>query len=257
MNEKIPVSLDEFLSEISASLSSTSGEAALRRINTERVLRLTLEEIVSQRHDLQIRILSDSRLAGQLGADILMQIDDYEIRLALIDAPSNQINLTTRQLETFWTLFEENPSTEAIILTWTTEELLSQKLSLNTIDYLRDNPTHISAYLKKVKSLPDVIEEILDMHMRVWETASISSNNIPKSLIDIRQIFEKHLSKELKNEQKKSFRNKERKDAARYLDLIEDQESNIIINVLNDALRGQKDKVLVPNLCQVVKRGGQ
>src|SRR5271157_5077653 len=135
MNSK-PASFEEFFSEISASLREGSGEASLRRINTERVLKLVLDDIVEQRHDVQIRVLNDHRISGSVGADILMQIDDYDIRLEILDTPDNTCRLTRDQIIRFKEIFEENPSTETLVLTWTTYDLLSIQLSLSLIDQM-------------------------------------------------------------------------------------------------------------------------
>jgi len=251
----LPGSFDDFLAEISASLSSSSGEAALRRINAERVLRLALEEIVQQRHDLQIRVLADSRIAGQAGADILMQIDDYELRLALLDAPMGNLDLTIEQLEGFRSVFEENPSTEVMVLTWTTEELQSQKLNLQIIEYLKAHPEQLSRYLAKVKPLQDVIREILTDHMKVWDAVIASPTASTLAATDVRTLFERHIKTSIKAARERSYRNVERKMAA--LRLSEEQEISMLSSVLAEALQGMPSKYLAGRLAQLPKRGGR
>ena len=76
----IPDSFDNYLAEISKSLTGSSGEETLRRINAERILKIFSEDIVQDYPELHIRFLTDNRIAGQSGADLLMQVDDYEIR---------------------------------------------------------------------------------------------------------------------------------------------------------------------------------
>ncbi len=252
---QLPSSLDDFLSEISASLEGSTGEAALRRINSERVLRLALEEIVQQRHDLQIRILADRRIAGQAGADLLMQIDDYEIRLALLDAPSGKPELIPDQLKHFRVIFVENPSTEAVVLTWSTEDLLSQKLNLQIVEYLRAQPGQIAAYLQKARSLPDVIADILASHMRIWDFGLETPAESSLASGDIRKLFEEHFKMILIQEREKSYKTPERKEAA--LQINEEKELSLLNKALEDALQGQLSSALSNRLTQLARRGGK
>ncbi|MGE5221435.1 MAG: hypothetical protein ACM3PY_03300 [Omnitrophica WOR_2 bacterium] len=252
---KLPGSLDDFISEISASLEGSSGEVVLRRINTERVLHLALEEIVQQRHDLQIRVLADSRIAGQSGADLLMQIDDYEIRLALIDAPVGNPELIPGQLNGFRGVFEENPSTEVMVLTWTTEDLLSQKLNLEIIEYLIAHPDQIAFFLEKSRPLNDVIADILASHMKVWDFILEPPAGGSFASGDISKLFEDHFKKNLEMERERSFKNIERKAAALRLD--EKKEISILNNALEDALQGQLARSLASRLTQFTRRGGK
>jgi hypothetical protein len=93
MNEQTPLSINDFLSELRASLSQADGDAALRRINAERLLQLVADEFIDAFPADRIRVLPDSRLVGESGADILLQIDDYDIRLELFDAEEGKPNL--------------------------------------------------------------------------------------------------------------------------------------------------------------------
>lgn len=255
MMSKLPGSLDDFISEISASLGGSSGEAMLRRINTERTLHLALEEIVQQRHDLQIRILADSRIVGQAGADLLMQIDDYEIRLTLLDVPSGTPQLIPEQIERARSVFEENPSTEVMVLIWTTEDLLSQKLNLETIEFLRAQPDQIPLFLQKARPLTDVIADILASHMKLWDFILESHTEGSLASGDIHKLFEEHFKKSLEMERERSYKNVERKAAALRLD--EAKEFSILNKALEDAVQGQPSKALASRLTQFTRRGGK
>jgi len=251
----LPASFDDFMNEISASLSNASGEAALRRINTERVLRLVLEDIVEKHPDLQIRVLVDSRIAGQAGADILIQIDDYEIRLELLDVPNHLPKLSLEQVEAFRTVFEENPSTETIILTWTTEDLKAEKLNLNRIAYLKEHPEKLSAYLAGLKPLQTVLEDVLSSHMKVWDTVLTLQMSGSTAPADLQTIFERHLKTELHKERDRSYRTEEKKQAA--LKLPAERELTLMTTILNDALQGMPSKYLETRLAQLPKRGAR
>ncbi len=250
-----PGSLDDFLSEISASLGGSTGEAALRRINTERVLRLALEEIVQQRHDLHIRLLADRRIAGQAGADLLMQIDDYEIRLALLDSPSGKPELTPDQIDRLRLVFEENPSTEAMVLTWSTEDLLSQKLNLQIVEFLRAQPEKLESYLQKARPLPDVIAEILAGYMKIWELNLEAPAGSEPASGDIRKLFEEHFKLSLIQERERSYKNPERKEAALRID--EWKELALLNETLDEALQNQLSTALSKRLVKLPRRGGK
>jgi hypothetical protein len=86
-------SIDGFISEISASLSQPDQQAFLRRVNAERLLILVINELIDEHQAERIRILPDHRLAGNVGADFLLQVDDYDLRLELLDASNDQLQL--------------------------------------------------------------------------------------------------------------------------------------------------------------------
>ena len=139
MMSKEPLPVDEFLFELKASLSEASGEAILRRINAERLLRILAEEFVETHQAERVRVLPDSRLVGESEADLLLQIDDYDIRLQLLDAPENEPVLSIDQLGEFLDLMENNPSTISLILVWMTDDLLSIPLRVSEIQLVRED----------------------------------------------------------------------------------------------------------------------
>jgi hypothetical protein len=253
MTKNKPDSFDDFLTQISASLKGSSGEAALRRINAERVLRLALDEIVQQRHDLQIRVITDNRISGDAGADILMQVDDYEIRLELMDAPDNVPNLTREQLIAYKKIFEDNPSTEALVITWTLDELLSQKLSLVTIDYLVENSELIKDFIQKAKPLSDIVQDILVSQMRVWEDIPSLGNKDSNLSTDVQKVFEKHLSDEIRDELERSYKTEEKKLAVK--SFPEKQEMKTINGALAEALQEEVVDTLATLLVALPRRG--
>ncbi|MBK6431798.1 hypothetical protein [Candidatus Amarolinea dominans] len=114
------------MSELKALALVVAGhDAILRRINTERLIGLLADEFVESHQAERVRILPDNRLAGESGADFLLQIDDYDVRLELIDTPEGKPVLEIEQLPRLLALLEANPSTLAVILVWTTDDLLA------------------------------------------------------------------------------------------------------------------------------------
>ncbi len=234
--------------------SPSLSPASVPRQNAERALRLALEEIVQQRRDLQIRLLSDRHIAGLAEADILIQIDDYEIRLALLDAPSGSPILNPDQLAGFRSLFEGNPSTELVVLAWTTPDLLSQKLSLQIIAYLLDHPEQMPRFLAKAAPVRDLLNRILSDHLKVWEAAMLSPHQGSASSLDLRKIFLQHLRTSLLQEKDRSFRTEEKKLAARQLS--GDRELSLVSDVFEAALQGTDSQTLAGRLVQPARRGG-
>ncbi len=255
MTQNIPDSFDDFLAQVSASLTSSSGEAALRLINAQRNLRLVLDEIVQQRHDLQIRVISDNRISGDAGADVLMQIDDYEIRLELIDTPNLLPNLTKVKLKKYRQIFEDNPSTETLVITWTSDELLSQRLSLVTVDYLIENDNQIEDFVHNAKPLSDVVQEILVSQMRVWDDIPSLTPKDGSISSDVSEIFVNHFADELKSERERPFKIEEKKLAIRQFP--EKRETDILKNVLQEALNEASTDELAARLAQLPRRGSK
>lgn len=254
MSNKMTDSFDDFMSQISASLQSPSGDVALRRINAERVLRLMLDEIVQQRHDLQIRVLTDNRISGYSGADILMQVDDYEIRIELKDVSENSPTLSMGELAIYKKIFEENPSTEALVIAWIADDLPSQSLSLVTIDSLI-NEELINDFIKNARPLSDVVQEILSNQMKVWEDIPSLSANTSDTTTNIANIFSAYFKDALKDEQERSFKLEEKKIAVR--NFPEKRETDLVKSVLQDALKESSVEKLSDRLSQLPKRGAK
>ena len=270
MNTK-PASFDDFLSEISASLTEDSGEASLRRINTERVLKLVLDDIVEQRHDVQIRVLNDHRISGDIGADILMQIDDYDIRLEILDTADDSCRLSKDQVTRFKEIFEENPSTETLVLTWTTNDLKSIQLTLSLIDQMTldklgpvildnidsviFNNSDLFEFTKKSRPLVEVINEILESRIKIWGKILAVPQEKEGATTDIRKLFEGHFRTCLEEERSRSFKLDERKAAA--ATLSEKEATDLFNGILDKTLTGEATEIVVKRLSQLPKRGGK
>src|SRR5438552_3110257 len=115
-------SFNNFVSEFKQSLAQPAGEAILRRINTERLLQLVADELIENHEAQRIRILPDARMAGEAGADFLLQIDDYDVRLELLDSNDGKASLSQDKLISALQLLEDNPSTAALVFVWTTDD---------------------------------------------------------------------------------------------------------------------------------------
>jgi hypothetical protein len=245
--------LDNFVSEFTASLSQHGGDAALRRINAERLLRLIADQMVEQHQAEQIRVLSDYRFVGEAGADFLFQVDDYDIRLQFIDAPDSRTSLKADQLPAFAALLEDNPSTIALVLVWTSDDMLALPLSIARLRYLTQHPDRLNKIGGDIKPLADILRALVSQQTKQWD---ISLEQTPRSTArpaDIRRLFEGIIREAIERERHRSYRYEERKQAAHEFPLKEEQ--RVILDVLREALEGVSATDLVPRLTRVSRRG--
>ncbi len=245
--------MESLLTELKASLSQPSGEAVLRRINAERLLRLLAGEFIEAHQAERIRVLPDSRVAGEAGADFLLQIDDYDLRLQFLDAPAGALALDAKQLPAFLSLLEDNPSTTALILTWTTEDLLSVCLSVARVRHLMDHPDRLTALLKAAKPLPEALRALVAQQVKLWEIGLDTAAPPPAQGADMRHVFEEAISRAIEAERGRSYRSVERKAAAQSFPA--DEEKRLILSVLGEALGGAKAGDLVRQLIHITRRG--
>jgi hypothetical protein len=253
MTEK-PLPVDEFLSELKASLSEASGEAILRRINAERLLQLLAEEFVETHQAECVRVLPDNRLVGEPEADLLLQIDDYDIRIQLLDAPEGNPVLTEDQLRQLLRLSENNPSTEEMILVWTTDDLMSTALNDGRIRSLLQDLDQIPALLSRAQPLLDVLRDIVARKVKVWETGLDIIPSPETALADSRQLFEEKLEAAIESECGRSYRSPARAEAAQRFPI--QKEKQVILDTLRDALNGEPSDSLKKRLTRLPRRGG-
>ncbi|MBC8446636.1 MAG: hypothetical protein H8D78_02705 [Chloroflexi bacterium] len=246
-------SVDSLLAELKASLSQAGGEAALRRINAERLLRLLADEFVESRQAERIRILPDHRLAGEPGADFLLQIDDYDIRLLFLDAPGGEPILDAEQLPEFLSLLEDNPSTVALVLVWTTDDLQAVSLSVLRIRYLSQNPDRLNALLAEASPLPETLRTLVERQTKLWEAGLDKAPHTAAKATDMRRLFEEAIGDAIETERGRSYRYAERKLAARQFPV--EEEKHLIFSVLGEALAGASAMELVPRLTRLSQRG--
>jgi len=254
MSEQEPLSVDGLLSELKASLSQPSGEAALRRINAERLLHLLAEEFMETHQAERIRILPDRRLVGEPEADLLLQIDDYDIRLQLLDAPENKPVLAVGQLSQLLGLLQNNPSTITLILVWTTDDLLSVPLKVSDIHLLHENPNHLPHLLASAQPLLDVLGEVVARQSKVWETKLDTTPRSETMPGDSRQLFEEAFGKAVEVERQRSYKFPARKEAAQRFPV--EREKQVILEILKEAINGEGSESLKKRLIRLPRRGG-
>lgn len=245
-----PKFIDGFLSELMATLSDEDGEVILRRINTERLIRFVAEEFAEAREDESVRILSDARIVGETDADILIQVDDYDIRIQLVDTPSNTPDLDVPQLVQFHETLHANPSTVVLIVVWTTDDLAAIPLTVSSISRLIDEPNSIEGELAKAKPLGTVLGNVVNSQSKLWDTKLDKARKKPFGRIDAHKQFINEFEQAVVTECKRSYRSIFRKEAAE--DYPSSDELQIIRQCLQEALAGGTVEDL---LCQLTKLG--
>ncbi len=254
MNEN-PKFIDGFLSELMATLSEDDGEIILRRINTERLMRMVVEEFAENHEDESIRILSDTRISGETDADILIQVDDYDILIQLVDAPNNVPVLDVPQLVQFYETLYANPSTVVLIAVWTTDDLASIALSVPNISHLIDEPNRVEDVLAKTKHLSIVLGEIINSQSKLWGTKLDTARKKPSGQIDAHKQFITEFEQAVVDECNRSYRFIFRKQAAK--GYPSSDEFQMIEQCLKGALEGGTAEDLLRQLTNLRVRGEQ
>lgn len=245
--------LDSLLVELTASLSQPTGDAVLRRINAERLLRLLTDEFIVAHEAERVRILPDDRLSGQQGADFLLQIDDYDVRLVFLDAPAGVPAVDASILPDLRNLLEDNPSTVALILVFTTDDLLAVPLTMHQARGLSQNPERLPGLLTDAKPLQEVLQQVVERQTKLWE---VGLDGVPQTTArstDMRRLFEEAIGAAIDAERHRSYRYEERKLAAKRFPI--EEERKVIFSALAEALAGASAQQLVVRLTRVSQRG--
>jgi len=227
----------------------------LGHMDAERLLGLLAQEFIDTHNAGRIRILSDSQMAGDEGAGFLLQIDDYDVRLMVLDTPNGAPALGTDRLPVFVQLMEDNPSTVALILVWTTEDLLAIPLSMLRLRFLVQNPDRLPALLSEARSLPDVLRTVVERQVKLWEIGLDQAPLRTGESTDIQRLFKEAIGVAIEAECRRSYRHAERKLAAQHFPVEDEQQ--LIFMALEEALAGALAMDLVPWLTRVVQRGGR
>jgi hypothetical protein len=241
---------DEFLSEFKASLSHTNnGEAVIRRINAEGLLQSLADELIDSNQADRICILPDKRLVGKYGADFLLQINDYDIRLDFIEAPTGKPELNLDKLYDFKNMLENNPSTVALIVVWTTDDLQSIPFSTTRIQHIIHYPEQLTQLIQTAKPLAKVLKAIMARQRKSWKTNLEPTRCRATESTDIHKLFRQNIGSAIETQRVRSYRYTERKIAAHRFPV--DEEKKVAFSVLHKALNGVNAQALVPQLTRL------
>ena len=247
------LSFDGFLGEFQATLAQGSGDAALRRINAERLLALLAEDLIEDHEAERIRILPDKRLAGESEVDFLLQIDDYEIRIELLDGPDGTLSLDPKRLPQLISLLENNANTVCLVLVWTTDDLPAVAFTVAELRQLVKEPDRLAGRLAEATPLPEVLRGILAQQIKLWDVGldtSICPEDQPR---DTCRLFEKAIMEALDAERDRRYRNAARQEAARQFPTS--REKQVITEALERALGGASAREILPYLTKIAQRG--
>jgi hypothetical protein len=221
-------------------------------MNIENLLQTLTNQLIETHQAEHVHILPDNRLAGKPGADFLLQIDDYDMRLLLLDPTEGTPTINETQISDFLSLLEDNPSTLALILVWKTNELPSIPLSMARVRFLSQNPNRIQDL--KTKPLSETLQNLVAQQVKLWEVNPDQVAHTEIKLSDTRRLFEEAIAAAIERECQRAYHNAERKLAAQHFP--EEEEKRRIFEVLGEALNGVQTQDLVPRLTRLSRRGG-
>jgi hypothetical protein len=247
--------LDKIMNEMMASISADSREAMMRRINSERLIKLAAEDLVEKHEAESIRVIPDNRLTNQDAADYLVQVDDYDMRLILLDAPDGKVNLTKKLLLDWITLLEANPSTTILIAVWTNDDLSAIPFTMRRLKSVAESKEQTEKIVKIAKPFEQVISEQIQRQTKRWKIPKVEPNRPSEGKRDLYSIFSEKIISAIDNEANRRYITEERVKAAR--NYPAEQEKRVILNILREALEGASSKDLEKHLTNLPRRGGK
>jgi hypothetical protein len=247
--------LDGFTSELLASLSQNSRDALFRRINAERLIKLLIDQLIEKHKAENIRVIPDQQLSGENYADYLIQVDDYDLRLILLDAP-NETPIITEQLLREWNiLLESNSSTTDLIVVWVNDGLLAIPFTMRQIRTALGTPANIEKLHETAEPFEKVISDVIYKHTKAWKIPKEDSSQPASVHRDLLSIFSEKILNAIDVEANRRYRTEERVKAA--LKFPAEQEKRTILSILQEALDGQPAEELQKHLIALPHRGEQ
>lgn len=210
------------------------------------LLEQTLQELMYSQEGTQIRLLTNQGLAGSLESQMVIQIDEYDFRVQLLQAYGDEPQLTFEQLADFQQILEANPSTVALLLTWTTDNLLTIPLTIARIRFVQERPRVLAHLLRRARPLLAVLQNLMTRQIREWESGLDLSQRAVDEAVDIRQVFAASLEDAFEKERNRSYRQPARKQAAHYFPV--ESEKDVMLAILDDALKGEPANKLIKRL---------
>lgn len=247
--------LNKIMNEMMASLSEGSREAMMRRINSERLIKLAAENLVEKHVAESIRVIPDNRLTEQDSADYLIQVDDYDLRLVLLDAPDGNVTVTKELLQQWLELFESNPSTTVLIAVWTNDELSTIPFTTRRIRSIMDIESKIKKISEIAKPFEDIISEVIYKQTKGWKIPELVSKPPTNEKRDLYSIFSKKITSAIDHEAGRRYINDERAKAAK--NYPSEREKKVLLSILREAIDGASDQELEEKLTKLPRRGEQ
>jgi hypothetical protein len=247
--------LDGVMNEMMASLSQDSREGMMRRINSERLIKMTVENLVEKHEAESIRVLPDNRLTDQDAADYLVQVDDYDLRLVLLDSPDGKVKVTEKFMRDWITLLESNPSTTILIAVWTNDELSAIPFTMKRLTAVVESKEQIEKISSIAKPFELVISEQIRRQTKSWRIPKVDQSQPSAGKRDLYSMFSEKVISAIDNEAGRRYRTEERAKAAR--NYPAEREKRILLNILREALNGVSSKELENQMTKLPRRGEQ
>lgn len=232
-----------------------SSPKATSRAEAERLLQHELETLAEEHPEARVRALPESRLEGGERVDLLLQVEDYDICLQLLDASDGRPTFERDQLEWMLRVLGENPNAVALVVVWTTDDLLSVPLSLRRLYSLRQDPSRLSALLAQARPVAQVLAEVIQRQSRRWVDRIEIRKGAPERGVDVRKEFSREFEAAVEVERERPYAKYERKVAALRYPLAAEREA--IVTALDEAMLGARREVLVDLLAQLPKGGAR
>jgi len=246
-------SLDGFVNEMMASMSQDNRDAMMRRINAERLIKLVAEKLVELHEAESIRVIADNRLIMQNAADYLVQVDEYDLRLVLLDTMGKKPILAIDLLQEWVSLLQANPSTTALIAVWANDELSSIALSMRRLQYLIEQPSELGKLPQNLDTFENVISTVIRKQTKSWKIPKIEANKPSSGKRDLFSVFSEKIISAIDAEANRRYRTEERLKAAQKFPA--EQEKQAILKILQEALDGKPAKELEKRLVSLPHRG--
>lgn len=245
--------LGGFTNELLASLSQNSRNALLRRINAERLIKLLANQLIEKHEAERIRVIPDQQLSGQDLADYLIQVDDYDLRLILLDAPDGKPVITEKLLQEWNILLEGNSSTTVLIVVWTSDDLLAIPFTMRRLKSALEKPKQIGKLQKIAEPLEKVISDVILRQTKGWKIPKYDLTQPTIVRRDLYSIFSEKIVRSIDEEANRRYKVEERVKAAQKFPF--EEEKQIVLSILQDALDGKSEDELQKRLITLPHRG--
>lgn len=204
--------ISDYLAELRSKAQSSSNAEMLQRLSAEQQVQEVLRDLASR---YGFRFITDRRVnPDDLCADFVLQFDNYEARIYVQYEPQSTPRLGMQDLERYRRLLEKNDLTEAIIVVWTTEALLSLVLNLPQVKYMQQNPTTVGPVVETARSLDKSIEEFVNGQVVNWAVTQRESKSENATPLDTLTVFVNELDTAIQQETARGFTIPEKKLAA-------------------------------------------
>lgn len=228
--------------------ASPAEPAGGRRVEVARRLRLVLEDLARRYPTHRVRSIASSR-SGDGGPETLLQVDDFELRLDLLDAADGLPRLERSDLARLRQVLIDSPGTLCLILFWPTDDLLAVPLSVKRLLFLLANPDRLAHLLASAQPLDRVLDAVLKGQLRAWDADLDLAWRGQSQPSDARRKFAEALAAAIEAERRRAYRTAERREAGDRFPV--QSETQTILEALDATWRGARLDEVVARLTRL------